>query len=85
MRQRIQKLLDEKVNPMVSGHGGYIELVDYANRTAYVRMSGGCQGCASASATLSDGVERAILRAFPRIKGVVDVTDHGSGANPFYS
>ncbi len=84
MRQKIQALLDERVNPGVAGHGGYIELVDYANRVAYVRMTGGCQGCASSQATLKDGVERALTQAFPRIKGVVDVTDHGAGSNPYY-
>ncbi len=85
MRVRIQQLLDEKVNPMVSSHGGYIELVDYANRTAFVAMSGGCQGCSSSKATLQQGVQQAIFEAFPRVQKVVDVTDHQAGANPYYS
>ncbi|MCB9534804.1 MAG: NifU family protein [Myxococcales bacterium] len=84
MRQRIQKLLDDEVNPMVSSHGGHIELVDYANRTAFIKMSGGCQGCASSKATLVNGVEAAIFKAFPRVKRVVDVTDHEAGENPYY-
>lgn len=85
MRHQIQKLLDDEVNPMVAQHGGAIELVDYANRTAFIRMSGGCQGCASSAATLKNGVEEAIFRAFPRVRAVVDVTDHDSGANPYYA
>ena len=57
MRHQIQKLLDEKVQPQVAAHGGRIDLVDYANRTVYLRMSGGCQGCSASAATLRNGVE----------------------------
>lgn len=85
MRHKLQALLDEKVNPMVSSHGGSIELVDYVNRTAYIKMSGGCQGCSSSAATLKQGVERAILEAYPRVRQVVDLTDHNAGENPYYS
>lgn len=85
MRHRIQALLDEEVNPMVASHGGYIELIDYANRTAFIRMSGGCQGCAASAATLREGVEKAIRQKFKRVKQVVDVTDHSSGENPYYT
>jgi len=85
MRHKIQKLLDEKVNPMVAQHGGQIDLVDYVNKTAYIRMSGGCQGCSASKATLKQGVERAIFEAFPRVRQVVDMTDHLAGDNPYYS
>ena len=85
MRQKLQDLLDEKVNPQVASHGGKIELVDYVNRTAYIRMTGGCQGCSSSKATLKQGVETAIFQAFPRVKGVVDLTDHAAGENPYYA
>jgi len=84
MRKKIQKLLDEQVNPMVASHGGFIELIDYANATAFIRMSGGCQGCGAARETLRDGVETSLFEAFPRLKSVVDVTDHGAGENPYY-
>ena len=85
MRRKLQRLLDEKVNPMVADHGGLIELVDYINRTAYIKMSGGCQGCASSKMTLKQGVEHAIFEAFPRVQSVVDVTDHALGENPYFS
>ena len=85
MRHKLQRLLDEKVNPMVAQHGGQIHLVDYVNKTAFIRMSGGCQGCSSSKLTLKQGVEKAIFEAYPRIKQVVDVTDHSSGENPYYN
>src|SRR5256885_86361 len=36
-------------------------------------------------ATLARGSESAILQAVPEIRQVVDVTDHGAGANPYYA
>jgi Fe/S biogenesis protein NfuA len=84
MRQKIQKLLDEKVNPSVAAHGGKINVVDYANRTVYITMTGGCQGCASSKATLQGGVEQAIFNAFPKVREILDVTDHEAGINPYY-
>ena len=48
-------------------------------------MSGGCQGCSASAATLKQGVEQAIFEAFPRVKHVVDMTDHQSGENPYFS
>ena len=84
MRQKIQKVIDEKINPMVAQHGGRIDLVDYANKTAFIKMSGGCQGCSSSKLTLQQGVERELFAAIPRIQRIVDVTDHEAGDNPYY-
>ena len=84
MRQKKQRLLDEKVNPSVASHGGKINVVDYANRVVFISMTGGCQGCASSAATLKGGVEQAIFGAFPKIREVRDVTDHEAGINPYY-
>ena len=84
MRHKIQRLLDETVNPSVASHGSKIEVVDYVNQTVHVKMTGGCQGCASSKATLQGGVEQAIFNAFPKVKSVLDVTDHEAGENPYY-
>jgi Fe/S biogenesis protein NfuA len=37
-----------------------------------------------AAATLSQGIEVAILDAVPEITEVRDVTDHASGTNPYF-
>ncbi|MAD61395.1 MAG: hypothetical protein CMH49_07785 [Myxococcales bacterium] len=84
MRQKIQKLLDEQVNPSVASHGGKINVVDYANKVVYITMTGGCQGCASSKATLKGGVEQAVFNAFPKVREVIDITDHESGLTPYY-
>jgi Fe/S biogenesis protein NfuA len=69
----------------VAGHGGYIELIDVKDNTAYIRMMGGCQGCGAADITLKAGIERMIFEEVPEITEVLDVTDHGAGTNPYYS
>lgn len=81
----IRALLDSQINPAVAGHGGHISLIDVKENTVYLRLEGGCQGCASSSATLRQGVEIEIKKHVPTIAHVVDVTDHSAGANPYYS
>lgn len=86
MRRQIQKVIDNEVNPFVANHGGHIELVDYFNQNVYIEMSGGCQGCAASSATLQQGIEQILNKAFgDDINEIIDVTDHSAGENPYYS
>ena len=51
---------------------------------AYLRLSGGCQGCWMATVTLGQGIDVALLAAVPEISQVIDVTDHASGTNPYF-
>ena len=81
----VEDLLDRQVNPSVAAHGGHIAVEKVAGNTVYLRMSGGCQGCAASSATLREGVERMLRAALPQITDIVDVTDHASGISPFYA
>jgi Fe/S biogenesis protein NfuA len=77
-------VLEEEINPAIASHGGRADLVAVEEDVAYLRLSGGCQGCGMAAATLSQGIEVAILEAVPEIKKVADVTDHASGSNPYF-
>jgi Fe/S biogenesis protein NfuA len=80
----VTAVLDEQVNPAIAGHGGAAQLVGVDEDTAYLVLSGGCQGCSMSKMTLTQGIIRAIQESVPQIKNVVDVTDHTAGANPFY-
>jgi Fe/S biogenesis protein NfuA len=82
--QRVLQVLDEQINPAIASHGGVAELVAVEEGIAYLRLGGGCQGCGMAAVTLSQGIEVAILDTVPEIREVIDVTDHASGANPYY-
>lgn len=81
----VKSVIDTQINPMVAMHGGQIELIDVKDTTVYIQMRGGCQGCASSTATLRQGVEQMIKGAVPEIQTVVDVTDHSLGENPYYT
>ena len=80
----VQRVIDEKINPQIASHGGFVTLLDVQDDTAYVSMGGGCQGCGMASVTLKQGVEVMIKQQFPQIESVVDTTDHAGGENPYY-
>lgn len=81
---RVQEVLDRQVNPGIAAHGGFIDLLEVRDGTAFISMGGGCQGCAQVDVTLRQGVEVAIKRAVPEIVAIVDTTDHAAGANPYY-
>jgi Fe-S cluster biogenesis protein NfuA len=81
----VRDLLERQVNPSVAAHGGHIAAERVEGGTVYLRMSGGCQGCAASAATLRQGVERMLRAALPQIDEIVDVTDHEAGSTPFYA
>ena len=81
----MQKVLEEKINPAVASHGGFINLVAIEGETAYLQFGGGCQGCGMVNVTLKQGVEKVLFEEVPQITRVMDITDHASGQNPYYS
>jgi Fe/S biogenesis protein NfuA len=87
LAQRVVAVLEQSVNPAIAGHGGRADLValNEEDGTAYLRLSGGCQGCAMSQMTLRQGIETSLRDEVPELTRILDVTDHGSGENPFYS
>lgn len=83
--ERINQLLEKRVNPSLAAHGGFATLVGVDGATAYVTMGGGCQGCSMSAATLTAGIRASILDAIPEITDVIDATNHEMGENPFYA
>ncbi len=85
MYDEVEHIFQTQINPIVAQHGGAIDLIDVQDATVVIRMSGGCQGCGMANVTLRQGVEAAHKKAIPMLAGIRDVTDHGSGANPYFA
>lgn len=81
----VRHLLAEQINPGIAAHGGHAELAGIKDDVVYVALGGGCQGCSMASVTLKQGIEQLIKQAIPRVRAVIDVTDHAGGTNPFYT
>lgn len=84
MIKQIEEVLDEQIRPALGSHGGNIEVLDFENYKLYVKLTGGCQGCSSSTATLKNGIEQLLKNKFPElVQEVVDMTDHAAGDNPF--
>lgn len=81
---RIQQVLDEEVNPSLATHGGGAVLIDFKDGIALLELTGGCQGCSMAGATLKDGIETSIRQSVPEVLEVRDVTTHANGRNPYF-
>lgn len=83
--ERVADLFEHEVNPMVARHGGRVELIDVQDAVVMVRMAGGCQGCGMADVTLRQGIEAMLQQHVPEVKGVMDITDHTAGSNPYFA
>ncbi|MFA5565367.1 MAG: NifU family protein [Acidimicrobiia bacterium] len=85
MPEKINMLLDQVVNPQLAAHGGFTTLSGVDGTKVYLSMGGGCQGCAISAITLRQGIEAQLRAAIPEITEIIDVTDHDSGQNPYYT
>lgn len=83
--EKVRTLIERQINPAIAGHGGYAELVKVEGDTVYLRLGGGCQGCAMSAVTLRAGIETVIKERVPEVVEIIDVTDHEAGENPFYA
>ncbi len=70
MKEEVEKALDE-IRPMLQNDGGNVELVEVSDEgVVLVRLQGACSGCPSASITLKQGIERAIMEKVPGVTSV---------------
>lgn len=84
LAEKIQHIIETRINPAIRAHGGVVSLVDVKDKIAYLRFGGGCHGCGMVDVTLKQGVQVMIKEAVPEIEAVMDITDHASGKNPYY-
>ena len=91
--EEIQKMLDESVNTLLGQHRGRVEIVSIDREpkdmslhihVAYVKMIGGCRGCAGAKYTLGMIISNHIKEFDPSIDQVVDITDHTDKTEAYY-
>ena len=82
---KVQQILEERINPGVASHGGWVSLIDYEDGRVYLKLGGGCQGCGMVDVTLKQGIERVLKDEIPDVLEVLDTTDHASGTNPYFS
>ena len=85
VEDNVREVLTKRINPSIAAHGGFAELVAVEDDTVIVKLGGGCQGCGMANATVTAGIERTLRELIPEIERVVDLTDHASGENPYFT
>ncbi len=71
MEEQINKILIEKVNPLLETHYGGAVLVGFENGIAKVRLTGACRSCPSAQYTTEDIIKEILMSELPDIKDVV--------------
>jgi Fe-S cluster biogenesis protein NfuA len=70
LETRLARALD-KARPYLRSHGGDVELTDFRDGVATVRLVGSCNGCAGSTATMKTTVEQAIYEAAPEVVSVI--------------
>lgn len=72
MRDRLNRVLDEKVRPLLRTDGGDLEVIsldeDLGELT--VRLIGKCSACPSAEITMESIVRNEVLAAIPEIRTI---------------
>lgn len=82
---RVRRVLDTEINPAIAAHRGHVALAGVEQGWVRIRLEGGCQGCSLAEVTLRQGIEPLLRARLPDMTGLVDVTDHEAGTQPFFS
>ena len=81
----VEAVISTEVNPSLASHGGFVTFVGHDGEgVAYLTMGGGCHGCSMSKMTMLEGVQTTLVEQIPGILKVRDVTDHATGANPYY-
>lgn len=69
MKEKVEEAL-KNIRPYLMADGGDVELVEVKDGVVKVRMKGACGGCSMSQMTLSQGIEKAIMKSVPGIKRV---------------
>ncbi len=71
MVEKIKRIIEEKVNPLLAAHYGGTEITALEDGVLYIRMTGACGQCPSAQDTIENVVKQIIMSEVPEIKDVV--------------
>ena len=85
LADRVRRVLDAEINPAVAAHHGHVVLAGVDQGWVRIRLEGGCQGCSLAEVTLRQGIEPMLRARVPDMVGLIDVTEHEAGTDPFFA
>ena len=67
------KVIEEKVQPAVEHHGGFVKFHSFQDGVLKLEMLGACKGCSSSEITLKNGIQNLMQYYFPEIESVESV------------
>jgi Fe-S cluster biogenesis protein NfuA len=86
LAEAVRTVIDAEVNPAIAAHRGHVTVTGVTDDGwIRIRLDGGCQGCSLAEVTIRQGIEPLLRSRLPAMTGLIDITDHGAGTEPFYS
>jgi NFU1 iron-sulfur cluster scaffold homolog, mitochondrial len=85
LAEAARHVLDAEVNPAIAAHRGHVTVAGAGRGWIRIRLEGGCQGCSLAEVTVRQGIEPLLRARLPAVTGLIDVTDHEAGTEPFFS
>jgi Fe-S cluster biogenesis protein NfuA len=85
LAEATRRVLDAEVNPAIAAHHGRVTVTSADDGWVRIRLEGGCQGCSLAEVTVRQGIEPLLRARLPAMTGLMDVTDHEAGTEPFFS
>ena len=85
LAEAARRIIDAEVNPAIAAHRGHVTVTGVSQGWLRIRLDGGCQGCSLAEVTIRQGIEPLLRDRLPAITGLIDVTDHEAGTDPFFS
>ena len=85
LAEAARRIIDAEVNPAITAHRGRVTVTGADHGWIRIRLDGGCQGCSLAEVTIRQGIEPMLRARLPAFTGLIDVTDHEAGTDPFFS
>ncbi len=76
-REKLEKVLEEKVNPLLQKHYGGVRITDVSGDCVKIKFIGACGHCDSAPERFEDTVKRIVLEECPQIREVIRDTESG--------
>ena len=85
LAEAARRIIEAEVNPAIAAHRGHVTVTGADHGWIRIRLDGGCQGCSLAEVTIRQGIEPLLRARLPAFTGLIDVTDHEAGTDPFFS
>lgn len=71
MKDQIEQIIEQDINPQLALHADGCELVDFEDGIVTLKLFGGCSGCPSSTITLFNGIVPILKEKVPEIKDVI--------------